>query len=128
MPLFHDYNVEIVRGSHGGGLGVPSLPADNLLQRDQQGDRALITTKFSWSRVSAALGVLALILIAGWYTAHDPEMKDWSKALLTAFTGLLGGLAGIIVGEKTAGPDIQKLLSPATKPQGWLGSSSQPRS
>jgi hypothetical protein len=57
---------------------------------------------FSVSRIVVAVGVLALIFLAGVYCAHDPAMKDWSAPLLHTFELLLGGMVGIIVGEKTA--------------------------
>lgn len=121
MPLFSEYNVQIVKGSdEDQGIGehgiIYEAPAFDLLPRRRQGDRAVITTSFSWSRVLAAAGVLILIFVAGVYSAHDPAMKDWSTPLLNTFTVLLSGLGGIIIGEKTAGPDITKLLPPAGSP------------
>jgi hypothetical protein len=57
---------------------------------------------FAVGRILVAVVVLALIFFAGVYCAHDAAMKDWSTPLLHTFELLLGGMVGIIVGEKTA--------------------------
>lgn len=55
--------------------------------------------KLAWERVLAAVILLALIFWAGVYTSHDDALKDWSKALLSTFTVVLGALGAIITGE-----------------------------
>jgi hypothetical protein len=116
MPLFSEYDVQIIKGGDDADARF-TLPADQLLRRGPQGERALITAKFSWGRILAAVGLLILIFVAAAYAAHDPAMTEWNKPLLNTFTVLLGGLVGIIIGEKTAGaPDLKKLLPPAERP------------
>ena len=57
---------------------------------------------FNVLRIIIAILVLMLIFVAAVYCAHDTAMKDWSSPLLHTFELLLGGLVGIILGEKTA--------------------------
>jgi hypothetical protein len=64
---------------------------------------ATTTTQFAVNRIAAAFVLLAFVFGAGVYCAHDPMMKDWSPVLLHTFELLLGGMVGIIIGEKTAG-------------------------
>jgi peptidoglycan/LPS O-acetylase OafA/YrhL len=71
-----------------------------------------VAASFVPGRVVAAVVVLALIFGAGVYCAHDPAMKDWSVPLLHTFELLLGGLVGLLVGEKAGTPNP----SPASNP------------
>jgi hypothetical protein len=57
---------------------------------------------FAWSRFLGAMAFLAVIFVAGVYTARDPQLQDWSKVLLHAFEICLGGVVGIVIGEKTS--------------------------
>jgi len=68
----------------------------------QTGGVARTVSSFVPGRVIAAVVVLVLIFGAGVYCAHDAAMKDWSTPLLHTFELLLGGVVGLLVGEKTA--------------------------
>jgi hypothetical protein len=58
--------------------------------------------KFSWGRALPAMIFLVIIFVAGAYCAHDDKLSEWSTVLLHSFEILLGGLVGMIVGEKAA--------------------------
>ena len=76
-----------------------------------------IATAIVPGRVIAAIVVLALIFGAGVYCAHDPAMKEWSAPLLHTFELLLGGLVGLIIGEKgTSTPTPAPAPAPAPAP------------
>jgi hypothetical protein len=52
-----------------------------------------------------------VLFLGGIYCAHDEKMQQWGQALLTAFTGVLGAVIGLIVGEKKAGTEaVEKML------------------
>ena len=55
---------------------------------------------FNWAPFLGSIVLLVLIFAAGFYTAHDDKMTDWSDPLLHTFQLLLGGWVGLIVGEK----------------------------
>jgi hypothetical protein len=57
--------------------------------------------QFSWARATVAIIFLIAIFVAGIYCARDDKLSAWSTVLLHSFEILLGGLVGIIVGEKS---------------------------
>lgn len=60
------------------------------------------SVEFAKGRILAGFALLVFVFGAGIYCAHDATMKDWSAPLLHTFELLLGGMVGVIVGEKTA--------------------------
>lgn len=59
---------------------------------------------FAWGNFLAAVIFLALILGAGIYTSQHAGLEAWSTVLLHTFEVALGGVVGIVIGERTAKP------------------------
>src|SRR5712692_9034543 len=63
--------------------------------------KAQVTGNFAVGRFLAALFFLALLFAGGIYTAQHEQLKEWSTVLLHTFEVALGGVVGIVIGEKT---------------------------
>lgn len=60
------------------------------------------TVSFAWNRFIAAIIFIVLLFVGGIYTSQHEKLEAWGTVLLHIFEITLGGVVGIIIGEKTA--------------------------
>ena len=66
--------------------GTPGGPNDHL----------------SWVRVVVAAVLLVILMAAAIYTAYDPKLGALHTSLVHGFEVLLGGVIGLVLGERVA--------------------------
>jgi hypothetical protein len=59
-------------------------------------------SRVNWLTLLVAVIVLAGILAAAIFTAHDPALSNLNTVLVHGFELLLGGVIGMLVGERAA--------------------------
>jgi hypothetical protein len=63
-----------------------------------------VTRGFAWGHFGAAILFLVLLFFGGIYTAQHTGLEAWSTVLLHTFEVALGGVVGIVIGERSAKP------------------------
>jgi hypothetical protein len=58
--------------------------------------------EFSWGRMLFAVALLALVFAGAVYTARDAALAQLYSVLVHGFEILLGGVAGLLLGEAVA--------------------------
>lgn len=98
--FFRSEMVPTVRNALVNALTAPPIEVGAARAQAQQTIETAGTGQFIWSRFVSACVFLLVIVGFGIYAAHDDKMKDWSAAALHTFQILLGGLVGLVLGEK----------------------------
>jgi hypothetical protein len=99
--FFISQMVPTVRSALVTALTAPPIEAGAARAQAQQTiETAAAGQQFIWSRFVGACVFLLVIVGFGIYAGHDDKMKDWSAAALHTFQILLGGLVGLVLGEK----------------------------